>query len=225
MRVTAHQQKDIATSKERLDYTFSKQTDHSVEVALEWEKWRIPFTVEADLTATTLASIKAQLSGAMGFDPPSLQAAAAWCLQNNINYDEALGWINAAVDPSLGGVNSFGVLSVKSGLLTKLNKKEEADKIMQAAMENASITDLHNYGRQLLNEKKVKEAMVVFEKNYTKNKGAWPTNAGMMRGYSAMGDLKKALEFGRKALTQAPSDAIKKIIEQAVSTLESGKPL
>lgn len=225
MRVTAHQQKDMATSKERLDYTFSKQTDHSVEVALEWEKWRIPFTVEADLTATTLASIKAQLSGAMGFDPPSLQAASAWCLQNNINYDEALGWINAAVDPSLGGVNSFGALSVKSGLLTKLNKKEEADKIMQAAMENASITDLHNYGRQLLNEKKVKEAMVVFEKNYTKNKGAWPTNAGMMRGYSAMGDLKKALEFGRKALTQAPSDAIKKIIEQAVSTLESGKPL
>ena len=60
---------------------------------------------------------------------------------------------------------------------------------------------------------------------YTKNNGAWPTKAGMMRGYSAMGDLKKALEFGRKALAQAPSEAIKKIIEQAVSTLESGKPL
>lgn len=225
MRVTAHQQKDMAVSKERLDYTFSKQTNHSVEVALEWEKWRIPFTVEADLTATTLSSIRTQLSGAMGFDPPSLEAAALWCLQNNINYEEALGWINSAVNPSLGGVNTFKAMSVKSGLLTKLNKQEEADKIMQAAMENASITDLHNYGRQLLTEKKVKEAMVVFEKNYTKNNGAWPTNAGMMRGYSAMGDLKKALEYARKAVLQAPSAEIKKIIEQAISTLESGKPL
>ena len=225
MRVVTVQQKDIKESKERLDYTFSNQTPQSVEVALEWERWRIPFKVEVDLTKTTLASIRTQMSGAMGFDPPSLQAAATWCLQNNINFDEALDWVNSAVDPNLGGIKSFQALSTKAGLLEKLNKKAEADQIMQSALDNASAIELHSYGRQLLNEKRVKEAMAVFEKNYKKFNGAWPTNAGMMRGYSAMGDLKKALEHAKLALAQAPNEESKKFLEQAIKTLEGGKAL
>jgi len=225
MRVTARQQKNLKESKERLEYTFSNQTDRSVEVALEWERWRIPFNVEVDLLNTTLTSIRTQLSGAMGFDPPGLEAGAAWCLQNNTNLEEALGWINVVVDPNLGRVNSFQALSTKAGLLGKLNRKDEADKIMQSALENATVMEMHSYGRQLLSEKRVKEAMEVFQKNYKKYKGAWPTNGGLMRGYSAMGDLKKALEYARVALTQAPNDESKKVIEQAIKTLESGKPL
>ncbi|MBI3217967.1 MAG: DUF2911 domain-containing protein [Bacteroidetes bacterium] len=225
LRVGTMQQKDQKQSVERLDYTFSNQTDRSVEIALEWERWRIPFKVEVDLTATTLASIRAQLSGAMGFDPPSLQAAAAWCLGNNVNFEEALQWINVAVDPALGGVNSFAALSTKAGLLTKLNRKTEADQAMTQALENASALEMHGYGRQLLAEKKVKEAMAIFEKNYKKHKGAWPTNGGLMRGYSAMGDLKKALEYARLAFAQAPNELNKRALEQAIKTLESGKPL
>jgi tetratricopeptide (TPR) repeat protein len=225
LRVTAHQQKDIKESKERLNYTFSNQTDRSVEVALEWERWRIPFHVEADLINTTLESIRTQLSGAMGFDPPGLEAAATWCLQNNVNYEEALGWINVVVDPNLGRVNSFNALSTKAGLLDKLNKKQEADKIMQVALENATVNEMHGYGRYLLAQKRVNEAMAVFEKNYKKYKGAWPTNGGMMRGYSANGDLKKALEHAKIALDQAPNQESKRAIEQAIKTLESGKAL
>lgn len=225
LRVGTKQQKDIKENKERLDYTFSKQTAGSVEVALEWEHWRIPFTVEVDLVGTTLQSIRTQLSGAMGFDPPSLEAAASWCLQHKINYEEALGWINTAVDPSLGGVNTFRIMSVKAGLLEALNRKEEADKLMQAAIESANMNDLHNYGRQLLGQGKTKEAMIVFEKNYQKNNGAWPTPAGMMRGYSATGDLKTALEYAKKALALAPNAGVKKIIQDAIVTLESGKAL
>lgn len=225
MRVTAYQQKDIKESKERVDYTFSKQTNNSVEVALEWEHWRIPFKVEVDLTATMLAYIRSQMSGAAGFDPPSLEAAATWCLQNNVNTEEALAWINSAVDPNLGGANNFKNLSVKAGLLNKLNKKEEADKMMKAALEKATVNELHSYGRQLLGENKVNEAMEIFEMNYKKFNGAWPTAAGLMRGYSAKGDLKKALEFGNKALTDAPSPEIKKVIQAAVDKLLQGKAL
>lgn len=225
LRVGTMQQKDQKQSVERLDYVFSNQTDRSVEIALEWERWRIPMKVEVDLTATTLSSIRAQLSGAMGFDPPSLQAAASWCLNNNVNFEEALHWIQVAVDPALGGVNSFAALSTKAGLLNKLNRKAEADQAMTLALDNASALEMHGYGRQLLAEKKVKEAMVIFERNYKKHKGAWPTNGGLMRGYSAMGDYKKALEYAKLALAQAPNELNKKALEQAVKTLESGKPL
>jgi tetratricopeptide (TPR) repeat protein len=225
LRVTTIQQKEAAASKERLEYNFSKQTGNTVEISLEWEKWRIPFTVEVDLVNTTLNYIRSQMSGAAGFDPPSLEAAANWSLQNNVNTEEALGWINAAADPSLGGVKTFKVLSTKAGLLNKLNRKEEATAMMQTAMEAATVNELHNYGRQLLTENKVKEALAVFEMNYKKFKGAWPTNAGLMRGYSAAGDLKKALEYGKAALAQAPSEEVKKIISNAVDTLSKGKAL
>lgn len=225
LRVGTMQQKDQKQSVERLDYLFSNHTDRSVEIALEWERWRIPFKVEVDLTATALESIRTQLSGVLGFDPPSLQAAAAWCLNNNVNFEEALQWITTAVDPALGGVNSFAALSTKSGLLNKLNRKAEADQTMASALDIASALEMHGYGRQLLAEKKVKEAMVIFERNYKKHKGAWPTNGGLMRGYSAMGDYKKALEYAKLALAQAPNDLNKKALEQAIKTLEAGKPI
>ncbi len=225
LRVSTKQQKDLKESRERLDYVFSKETNRSIEVGLEWERWRIPFTVEVDLVNTALTSIRTQLSGALGFDPPSLEAAAAWCLSNQVNYNEALGWINVVVDPNMGRVNTFSAMSTKAGLLAKLNQQAEADKVMQVALGNANVMEMHQYGRQLLNEKKVKEAMAVFETNYKKNKGGWPTNGGMMRGYSAMGDLKKALEYAKKAVAQAPNEEMKKFMEQAVKTLESGKAL
>ena len=225
LRVTTYQQKDVKESKERLEYNFSKQTNNSVEVSLDWERWRIPFKAEVDVTATTLAYIRSQMSGAAGFDPPSLESAATWCLQNNVNTEEALAWINAAVDPNLGGVNNFKNLSVKAGLLNKLNKKEEADKMMKAAIDKATVTELHNYGRQLLAEKKVAEALEIFEMNYKKFNGAWPTSAGLMRGYSAKGDLKKALEYANKAVADAPSPEVKKIMVAAAETLAKGKAL
>lgn len=225
LQVSTKQQKNQPLSKERLDYTFSNQTDHSVEIALEWERWRIPFTVEADIVQTTLASIKAQMSGAMGFDPPSLQAAAAWCLQNNINYDQAMTWIESATNPNLGGVQTFAAMRTKSGLLNKLGKKEEADKAMTKALETATAIELHGYGRQLLAEKKTTEALAVFEKNYKKNEGKWPTPVGMMRGLSATGNLTEALKYAKLALAQAPDEVNKKNLEDAIKKLESGKAL
>lgn len=225
LRVTIVQEKDMKESKERLEYTFAKQTANSIEVALEWEKWRIPFTVATDLKQTTLAYLKAQMSGAMGFDPPSLETAATWCLQNDVNLEGALNWINSATDPNLGGVKTFRALSTKAGLLNKLNRTKEADELMTQALENASVNEMHGYGRQLLAQNKVKEAMQVFQKNYDKHKGAWPTNVGMMRGYSASGDLKKALAHATMALAQAPDAVNKSSLEQAIKKLSDGKPL
>lgn len=225
LRVTTLQQKDMKESKERLEYTFAKQTANTIEVALEWERWRIPFTVTTDVKQTTLAYLKSQMSGAMGFDPPSLETAAGWCLQNEVNYEEALNWANSAVDPNLGGVKTFRALSTKAGLLNKLNRQQEADELMTVALDNATSIEMHGYGRQLLTQNKVKEAMQVFQKNYDKYKGAWPTNVGMMRGYSASGNLKKALEHAKLALAQAPDAGNKSALEQAVQKLTEGKPL
>ncbi|MBK9109761.1 MAG: DUF2911 domain-containing protein [Saprospiraceae bacterium] len=128
LRVSTRQVKAIAKSTERLDFIFNNQTSNSVDISLQWEYWQIPFKVEIDLTKTTLASIRTQLSGALGFDPPSLEAGANWCLTNNINFEEALNWINSATNPNLGGSRTFKALSTHAGLLNKTGRQIESEK-------------------------------------------------------------------------------------------------
>jgi tetratricopeptide (TPR) repeat protein len=225
LHVATLQKKNQPVMQERLMYNFSNQTDHSVDISLDWERWSFPIKVEVDLKATVLEDIRRQMSGALGFDPASLESAAQWCVDNDINYEEALNWINSATNPQLGGRNTFAALSTKSRILTKMGKEKEAADMMNAAIDNATVIELHSYGRQLLSQKKLSEAMAVFQKNYDKHKGAWPTNAGMMRIYSAMGDYKKALQYAKAALAQAPDDQNKKFIEGAIKTLSEGKGL
>ena len=225
LRVSTIQQKNQPQSVERLAFTFADQTTNSVVVALGWERWRIPFTVTVDVDKTTLASIRRQMSGALGFDPPALQSAAQWCLSHNLNYEEALTWINTATDPSLGGLATFNVLSTKAGLLRKIGKNTEADQTMTAALDKATVLELHGYGRQLIGEKKNKEAMAIFEKNRQRHGEAWPVHVGLMRGYSANGDLKKALEHAKLALAQAPDEVNKRSLEGFVKTLSEGKAI
>lgn len=225
LHVPTVQTKNMPALQERLTYNFANQTDHSVDITLDWERWSFPIHVEVDLKATVLEDIRQQMSGAIGFDPASLEAAAQWCANNDTNYEEALNWINSATDPRLGGRNTFAALSTKAKILKKLGKDQEATDIMNTAMENATVLELHGYGRQLLGEKKLNEALAVFQKNYDKHKGAWPTNAGLMRVYSAMGDYKKALQYAKAALAQAPDEQNKKFIDGAIKTLSEGKGL
>ncbi len=225
LHVPTVQKKNLPALQERLVYTFSNQTDRSVEINLDWERWSFPIKVEVDLKNTVLESIREQMSGAIGFDPASLEAAAKWCVDNDTNYTEALNWITSAVNPNLGGRNTFAALSTKSKIVKKLGNDKEAAELMTAALENANVGEMHGYGRQLLTENKLQEAFDVFQKNYTKHKGAWPTNAGMMRIYSAMGNYKKALEHAKAALPQATDEGNKRFLEDAIKKLSEGKPL
>ena len=225
LRVTTVQQKNQAQMQERLTYEFDQQTDASVELALLWEYWKIPMTIGVDLNNTVLAHIKSQMSGALGFDPPSLIAAANWSLQHNTNLPEALNWINSATDPNLGGIRSMSVLTTKAMILEKMGKVTESADLMKEALAIGTAVELHQYGRQLLAQKKVQEALAVFENNFKKHQGAWPTHVGLMRGYSAAGDLKKALEHAKSAHKQAPDDVNRQSLDAAIRQLEGGKAL
>ena len=46
--------------------------------------------------------------------------------------------------------------------------------------------------------------MRVFQFNAKRFPNQWPVHVGLMRGYAAMGDTKKALQEAKLALPQAP---------------------
>ncbi|MBK7009578.1 MAG: DUF2911 domain-containing protein [Saprospiraceae bacterium] len=224
LRVVTRQRKDQPL-QEILKYDFIQRAENELELYLAWENWQIPMSIGVDLKKTTLASIQSQMSGAMGFDPLSLEAAARWCLTQEVNYQQALTWIESATDPKFTAIDKFGAITVKAGLLEKLGRDQEAEQILHASIHKANTFELHNYGRQLLAQNKVDKALEIFEFNFKNQAGQWPTHVGLMRGLSAKGKLKEALDHARLALEQAPNDMNRNVLKEAITKLEKNQAL
>lgn len=82
---------------ESLTYTFEDLTDDSATVYMRWEEMQAAFTVQVDVHAVVLASIRNELRSVPAFTWQGWYQAAKYCLDNEINYEEALGWINQSI--------------------------------------------------------------------------------------------------------------------------------
>jgi len=213
--------KPVALDKsvEWLKYEFINQTQNSAVIALQWEKISIPFKVEVDLVKTELEAFRSELKGDKGFNWASWEQAASFCLENNVNLEEGLKWSDNAVLFQ----KNFQTLSTKSMILENLGRKAQADSCMQAALPMGTMIELHLYGKQLLSQKKSKEALEVFKMNAKKHPKEFTTYAGLTRGYSANGDYKTALANAKLALPLAPNPTNKSSIEEMIKKLEAGK--
>lgn len=212
----------LDNSVEWLKYEFSNETENSATIALMWEKLMIPFKVEVDYIKAQLASFRNELRTEKGFIWQSWEQAANWCLQRNVNLDEALLWADSASSRTFGGDKSFQAASTKAQILEKLGKKDEASAIMKNALPNASMNEIHGYGRSLLTQKKPKEALEVFKMNFQKNPNQMTTLVGLVRGYSANGDYKTALDYANKAMAVTDTQN-KSNIQTMIDKLKAGK--
>ena len=212
--------KPAATDKsvEWLKYEFMNETENSATIALVWEKLMIPFKVEVDLVKLQLESFRRELRGERSFSPgwQSYQQAARYTADKNIDLEEGLKWADQAVSDQFVGEANFVTLSTKADILAKLGRKNEADTIMKKALPMGNMQQVHQYGRQLLAEKKYKEALEVFKMNNQKNPNQFTTLMGLTRGYSANGDYKNALKYANLALPLAPGQQAKTMVETMV---------
>jgi tetratricopeptide (TPR) repeat protein len=222
LRVTAKPQA-IDKSIEWLKYEFLNQTENSATVALYWDKLMIPFTVEVDYVKDQLESFRKELRTEKGFMWEGWQQAAQWCLQRNVNLEQALQWADSASAPTFGGNTEFQTHATKAQILEKLGRTDEAAQLMKKAMPLGTMQDIHQYGRQLLGLKKNKEALEVFKANFQKYPNQFTTLMGMVRGSSANADYKSALKYAQQALPLAPDTNNKNNLEGMIKKLQEGK--
>src|SRR5688572_2660914 len=213
----------IDKTVEWLKYEFINETDNSATIALQWERLMIPFKVEVDYINTQLESFRKELRTEKGFTWESWNQAAAWCLQNNVNLDQALVWADTATSAIFGGDRVFAAWRTKAQILEKLNRTAEADSIMKKTMAFAGMNEIHSYGRQLIQQKKNKEALEIFKGNFQKHPNQFTTLMGLTRGYSASGDYKNALKYAKLALPLAPDDLNKNNVTAMIEKLKEGK--
>ncbi|MBS1610162.1 MAG: DUF2911 domain-containing protein [Bacteroidetes bacterium] len=217
--------KPVALDKsvEWLKYEFMDQTENTATIALEWEKLSFPFKVEVDYINSQIESFRKELRTDKGFFWNTWDQAANWCVQRNVNLEEALLWSDSATSINFGGDKSFQAFSTKAQVLEKLGRSTEAAEIMKKSFAFASVNEIHQYGRQLLAQKKNKEALDVFKNNFAKNPNQFTTLMGLTRGYSANGDYKNALKYATQALPLAPDDLNKKNLQGMIDKLKAGK--
>ncbi len=221
LRVTVKTE-PLNESVEWLKYEFMNETDNGAVIALEWEKLKIPFKVEVDYPKTQLAMFENELRSDKGFNSDTWVQAAQFAAANN-DLEDALKWSDYSVNGVFVGKKDFKTLSTKAMILEKQGKSTEADAVMKEALPLGDINELHQYGRQLIGEKKPKEALDVFKLNAQKNPNVFMTTVGLARGYSAAGDYKSALKYAKLALPLAPDKVNKDSVTKMIDLLGQGK--
>jgi hypothetical protein len=210
-------------SVEWLKYEFMDETPNSAVIALLWEKRMIPFTVTIEREKLQIAAFRNDFRTTRPYY--DFIQAAQWCLNNNVELEQALAWIDRGTYFRIMGQKNFRTLSTRALVLERLGRKDEAKKSMDEALPMGTVTEVHFYGRQLIGAKETDEAFKVFKMNYDRSPKEYTTNVGMARAYSAKGDYKKALGYLKIALPVATDDRAKQNIEAQIKTLEEGKDI
>jgi len=97
----------------------------TADVAIRWEKLRVPFTVDVgDVNARTLTEIRKQMATLKADDFRMPSQAASWVYGQKLtaNYAEAIGWIDSSIKVR-ETPNAYGL---KAYLLADSGKKSEA---------------------------------------------------------------------------------------------------
>jgi len=200
---------------ELLTYDFENITKTSADLVLNWEKKQFPVKIEFAVDDIVMTNAEEKLKGPVGFGWQGYSSAANYALQNKINYDKALGWINKSI-----AINkNFNSLNIKSQLLKEAGKAKEADSTMNEALTIATENELNLYGYTLLNQKdydKAIEILTLNTKRYPKSANAWDS---LGEAYAIKGDKQNAISNFKKSLTLNPPVGVKANSEKYLKQL------
>ncbi|MEO6233096.1 MAG: DUF2911 domain-containing protein [Ferruginibacter sp.] len=190
---------------ELLTYDFIDNTKNSSTLVLNWEKKQFPVKIEFDVDGIVMKNAAEELKSTVGFNWQGPASAANYALQNKVNIQQGLTWINLAIVQN----KSFATLSTKSGLLKELGNNAEAEKVMDEAIAISTENELNTYGYQQINAGNFDKAIAMLElntKKFPKSANAWDS---LGEAYFLKGDRKSAAGFFKKSLALNPPANVK----------------
>lgn len=200
---------------ELLTYDFINTSKTAGELVLNWEKKQLPVKIEFDVDKIVMANAAEELKGPVGFNWQGFSSAANYALQNNINQEQALKWIDQAIAQN----RNFNTLNIKSGLLKQTGKSEEADKLVTEAISIATENELNTYGYTLLGQGEHDKAISIFQLNtqrFPKSANTWDS---LGEAYATKGDKKNAVTNFKKSLSLNPPANVKANSEKYLKQL------
>ena len=202
--------------REALAYDFDDVKPDSALVTLRWEKVAVPFRV-AVAKEVTLQNIRNQLRNLAQYAWQGWDEAASYCLQQKINLDEALKWS----DNSIGLEERFDNLMTKSGILTALNRADDAGAARGRALEIGNANQVYFYGRQLQTQKQKAEAIAIYRSVAKRFPQHWLGHMAQARVYAADGDFSKAIQEIKAAQQAGAPEQQRPNMETLIKRLEN----
>lgn len=204
---------------ELLTYSFDEVASNSATASLKWEKKAIPFTIEVNVTDIVLDDIRAQFKGQKGFTRQNWEQAANFAINKGGDLDEALEWINAALEGNFFSEKTVNGLATKAQILMKKGDTEGFGKTMDEATAMANPNQINRMGNYMLSIKDYDRALKYYNMNVSSDSKNATWQNSVAAAYKAKGDTKIAIKHYKKALTLKPSDRYKANSEKALKEL------
>jgi Protein of unknown function (DUF2911)/Tetratricopeptide repeat len=200
---------------ETLTYDFVNLGKNSGELVLNWEKKQFPVKIEFAVDDIVMANATEELKSTAGFSWNGYNSAANYALQNKVNLEQGLKWVDQAIAQN----KSFIPINVKAGLLKELGRGPEADKLLSDALPTATEAEVNIYGYQLLTagqHDKAIEVLAMNTKKYPASANAWDS---LGEAYATKGDKANAIKNFKKSLTLNPPAGVKANSEKFLKQL------
>ncbi|NVK04318.1 MAG: DUF2911 domain-containing protein [Flavobacteriia bacterium] len=191
---------------EWLNYTFTDRQMNSCVLEMQWEDIAVPIQFEAPNVNELYADIiEGELHNQEGFTAQNWAQGALFLANNNIDLEKAEEWADYALNAPFIGQRNSTTLRANARVLMLAGKTEESKAMYMEAVTHPTGTVFQNHalGRQMIAQDP-EFAMQIFQANAETYPDTWPVNVGLMRGYSALGEYDKAIEFGEKAKENVP---------------------
>ncbi|MBA3239887.1 MAG: DUF2911 domain-containing protein, partial [Acidobacteria bacterium] len=113
----------VADNQEWLKFGIEPDGETAMRIALRWEKVVVPFTVEVkDVKALAITKARGAVAAAKPDDFQTRASAANFALQNKMNVEEAMGWLEQSIKIK----ETMGNVGLKARTLAEQGKTAEA---------------------------------------------------------------------------------------------------
>lgn len=204
---------------ELLTYDFDEVTANSTTATLKWEKKAIPFKVEVDVSEIVLEDIRAQFKGQTGFTRQNWEQAASFALNNGGDLDEALGWINSALEGQFFSQKTVNGLTIKAQILQKKGDVEGFGKTMDEAIAMANPNQINRIGYAMIAAKDYDRAIEYMSMNVKNDPDNANWHDSLGEAYRAKGENKTAIKCFKKSLALNPPANVKANSEKNLKEL------
>ncbi|XOV92870.1 MAG: DUF2911 domain-containing protein [Bacteroidota bacterium] len=187
-----------------LTYEFTTFGNNEGTLSLLWDDKEIPIRIGVG-QETILQSFRDQLRGGGGFGWQAPFSAANYCLNNGINFEEAVTWADRAVNLNKNGQT----MGLKAALLFQMGKNDEAIQVADEAVDLSNEAQLNNLGYQMMGIKKYDKAEEYFKLNIKKNPKSANVYDSMGEYYMAVNKNSDAIKMFKKSLANNPPAFVK----------------
>ena len=202
--------------REWLTYEIDPVSMDQGRLTLSWEKLSASIDIHVDTPAQVVEKLRKDLEGPLKDKWQTWHGAAEYCLEYDLNLDEALAWSDHAA--SLDS-NNFAVLAVRAGLLEKLGEQEAADEVFASAVKIANSAELTTYAYGQLQSQKFERAAGLAEIAIQRTPTSWWAWSTLAEAQEGLGLVEQAAANYAKAIELVRDENQKAFLQDKLNKL------